>query len=123
MCHNWLMRKPNLHCCLQSRPGSYRARFCQNLPKTIYFARSRRKIFILLESCKFVPVSYPLIGSRSRDTFNFEEKFPKIKLRVLLGNKKKINSFLIWKFKYKSSIEYYYHKINYYKKFPFFTLS
>ena len=59
----------------QSRPDGYLARFCQNLAKTVYLARSGRKMVILQDlpengylarsakkmvilqdSCKFVPV-------------------------------------------------------------------
>ena len=69
----------------QSRPDDYLARFCQNLAKTVYLARSARKIVILQDlpekwlSCKILAISFrsscPLIGSHSSNTFHFDQKF------------------------------------------------
>ena len=77
----------NFHepCKPQSRPDGYLARFCQNLAKTAYLARSDIKMVILQDlaekwlSCKILASSFrsscPLIGSHSCNTFHFDQKF------------------------------------------------
>ena len=69
----------------QSRTDGYLARFCQNVAKTAYLARSDRKMVILQDlaekwlSCKILASSFrsscPLIGSHSCNTFHFDQIF------------------------------------------------